>query len=66
MTQPVITLLPCPFCGRSDLTTTTKPTWNEWRGFIACDTCGAMGPGVSSDTSGAEALAVTLWNRRGQ
>lgn len=58
-------ILPCPFCGRSDLLG-VEPVAE--RGFLAvkCRACGAVGPGGRSnlDDPIAEREAVEQWNRR--
>lgn len=63
-------LSPCPFCGFTSLTINPiariKAGGEEWRAWVQCGTCNAVGPSVSSDKSEEEAqlLAATLWNRR--
>lgn len=42
--QPIIELLPCPFCGASDLTMGERSP-SQWRAIL-CNECGARGPSV--------------------
>lgn len=47
-------LLPCPFCGSSDIMTTVCSPSNSW-----CGLCFAQGPGAEKPTA-----AMAAWNRR--
>lgn len=61
-------LLPCPFCGASDVAPTGNMSWTE----IWCPTCKAHGPSVyhGGPTDDRATLnrcqdeASTAWNRR--
>ena len=54
-------LLPCPFCGASDL----EPRVGAMVAYVACNDCGADGPmnGPEAPLVGREE-AVAAWNRR--
>jgi len=59
-------LMPCPFCGGTDLTDDFTSGGYRWM-HVRCSTCRAMSPGVKIDhadyeTTRAEARAV--WNRK--
>jgi hypothetical protein len=55
-------LLPCPFCGSTNL----RFTFAGSQGYICCDNCGTQGP---CDEQAADPIcdydaAYTAWNRR--
>lgn len=52
-------LLPCPFCGSSDLT----ENQDDGLHWIQCDTCGSTGPELSR-YSGEEDNPYVGWNTR--
>jgi Lar family restriction alleviation protein len=56
-------LVPCPFCGGTDLLQTDKMVNEDTAGpeewFVVCGNCSAMGPLASSS-----AKAQAAWNRR--
>jgi hypothetical protein len=49
---------PCPFCGGSDLNSSSNGDGNEW---LNCETCGAEGP-MARTKCGEDPTA--LWNTR--
>ena len=56
MTDLDPTLLPCPFCGSTEL----LPTWDEWQnGIVVCLNCQCAGPPAPT-----RAQAVQEWNKR--
>lgn len=63
-------LLPCPFCGGTDIDPSMASGYHAGdtqRPIIAagCSGCGAVGPTVSAPTRAAgEAKSVTAWNAR--
>ena len=65
-----IELLPCPFCGDTDIDPSMASGYHAGdtqRPIIAagCSGCGAVGPTVSVPTRAAgEAQSVTAWNAR--
>ena len=68
MTTP--TLLPCPFCGSSDLSFRTEMEGIDYRtviectDYVACGNCGAQGPPVGSTEMLWEDAAAADWNQR--
>jgi hypothetical protein len=60
---------PCPFCGTTDL----KADWGHNYAFMACDSCGAIGPDAPiqtgdqstfADQTSYRAAALAAWDRR--
>jgi hypothetical protein len=72
MTKEVASLLPCPFCGRSD--EVRGPHWCEWHNrvsgywWIECENCVvAMNEYAESATeSGGSRVIIAKWNLRRQ
>ena len=58
MTTP--TLLPCPFCGSSDVSYHAETLYS----FVVCGKCEAEGPAISCDETGAMEQAAAAWNQR--
>ena len=58
MTIP--TLLPCPFCGSSDVSYHAETLYS----FVVCDKCEAEGPAISCDETGVMEQAAAAWNQR--
>ena len=58
MTTP--TLLPCPFCGSSDVSYHAETLYS----FVVCGKCEAEGPAISCDETGAMEQAASAWNQR--
>jgi Lar family restriction alleviation protein len=66
------TLMPCPFCGHSDVVMTQGDTF-RWR-LVTCNYCSARGPDVRIQTSGGGTTdewerkayddAIASWNQR--
>jgi Lar family restriction alleviation protein len=58
-------LLPCPFCGRSDLLGFEPRPESGFMG-VRCRACGAIGPGgrATEGETTAQAEAAAHWNRR--
>ena len=64
-------LLPCPFCGSSDLSFRTEMegidcrTAIECTDYVACGNCGAQGPPVgSTEMLWEDTAAAAAWNQR--
>jgi|GEM_PF-6753912 len=58
-------LLPCPFCGTSDVTC-FKNT-HGFASWVGCDSCGALSPYLQvqpGTKEAAELLVSRLWNKR--
>lgn len=65
----MIDLLPCPFCGGTDL----GHDWTRTATYIACESCQMLGPEApivmpadphQDDRAEWDRLAAEVWNRR--
>jgi Lar family restriction alleviation protein len=56
-----VVLLPCPFCGGSDVYIDRAP--NGQPDWVQCDGCGAHGP-YSGEPNDTDAAVSSAWNRQ--
>jgi Lar family restriction alleviation protein len=69
---PPMALLPCPWCGVTESLEVYAVHTGEFDAnedermihYVACDRCGAEGPGWSKQES--EAMAIDAWNTRAE
>ena len=69
MAEPIVIILPCPFCGYTNINTIYDDYSSEKWGAAECQGCGAIGPevrtqGDESPDAPWRSEAINEWNRR--